>query len=267
MYYLRLPLPVHSGPMIDNSVLSLSPLANPVVLPLRAAGKVAEFGSALVVAPHPDDESLGCGGAIALLRSWGCTVEVLVISDGTRSHPRSCKYPAPALRALRETETRSALAILGVEASQVTFLGLPDGAVPTLGAAEFERAVSRYRVHLAMSAPRTIFLPWRCDPHPDHRATWQLIHSAIADLDLSPQLIEYPIWDWDPEQRGSFTPSQVTGWRLDISSVLELKLQAIAAYRSQMTDLIDDDPEGFRLKPEMLANFARPWEVYLEEKQ
>ena len=117
-----------------------------------------------------------------------------------------------------------------------------------------------------MLAPRTIFLPWRSDPHPDHRATWQIMHTAIANLEQSPQLIEYPIWDWDPEQRGSI-PNQVTGWRLDISSVLELKLQAIAAYRSQTTDLIDDDPEGFRLQPEMLANFARPWEVYLEENR
>jgi hypothetical protein len=46
-----------------------------------------------------------------------------------------------------------------------------------------------------------------------------------------------------------------------------LKQQAIAAYRSQTTNLIDDDPEGFRLTPEMLANFAHPWEVYLEETQ
>jgi hypothetical protein len=49
--------------------------------------------------------------------------------------------------------------------------------------------------------------------------------------------------------------------------VVELKQQAIAAYCSQTTDLIDDDPEGFRLTPEMLANFTRPWEVYIEENR
>jgi len=254
--------------MSNSQVLCLSPLLNPTVLPLRSAVEVANFGSTLVVAPHPDDESLGCGGAIALLRSLGFAVRVLVISDGTLSHPRSCKYPAPALRALRETETLSALAMLGVTAAQVTFLGLPDGAVSTPGDIEFAWAVSLCHEHLTMAAPETIFLPWRDDPHPDHRATWQLIQGALADLNLSPRLIEYPIWDWDPQQQGSFpTRNQVTGWRLDISSVLELKLQAIAAYRSQTTDLIDDDPEGFRLKPEMLANFARPWEVYLEENR
>ena len=56
---------------------------------------------------------------------------------------------------------------------------------------------------------------------------------------------------------------QIDCWRLDINKVVELKILAIKAYRSQTTDLIDDDPEGFRLSPQMLANFARPWEVYL----
>ena len=46
--------------------------------------------------------------------------------------------------------------------------------------------------------------------------------------------------------------------------MVKLKQEAIACYRSQITNLIDDDPEGFRLTPEMLLNFARPWEVYLE---
>jgi LmbE family N-acetylglucosaminyl deacetylase len=61
------------------------------------------------------------------------------------------------------------------------------------------------------------------------------------------------------------TGDRITAWRLDISDVVEVKKQAIAAYRSQTTNLIDDDPEGFRLTPEMLANFTRNWEVYIEE--
>ena len=93
-----------------------------------------------------------------------------------------------------------------------------------------------------------------------------MIHSAIADLKFSPRLIEYPIWDWDSDQSNGLPDSaQIMSWRLDIKSVVSLKQRAIAAYRSQITDLIDDDPEGFRLTPEMLANFTRPWEVYFEE--
>ncbi|MHC5832664.1 MAG: PIG-L deacetylase family protein, partial [Nostoc sp.] len=63
-----------------------SPLSNPSVLPWRSVNEIA-CSPILIVAPHPDDETLGCGGAIALLRSLNCHVQVLVISDGTLSHP------------------------------------------------------------------------------------------------------------------------------------------------------------------------------------
>jgi len=242
-------------------VISASPLANPEVLPLRSVEAIA-CTSALVVAPHPDDETLGCGGAIALLRARGCNVQVLVISDGTLSHPRSCKYPAPKLRALRESETVSALAVLGVNA--VTFLRLPDGAVPTQEP-DFSKAAASCCNYLTQFPPQVVFLPVRYDPHPDHRASWKLIYTALANLTLSSRIIEYPIWDWDKAQRGTLL--NFTSWRLDISTVVKLKQQAIAFYRSQTTNLIDDDPEGFCLTPEMLANFTRPWEVYLEARQ
>lgn len=135
--------------------------------------------------------------------------------------------------------------------------------MPLPKAARFAQAVSECCNYLSELAPRTILLPWRFDPHPDHRATWQLIYTSIAEFGPLPRLIEYPIWDWDPQQ-GLPIPGEVTAWRLDISEVLALKLKAIAAYRSQTTNLIDDDPEGFRLTPAMLANFTRPWEVYFE---
>jgi LmbE family N-acetylglucosaminyl deacetylase len=240
--------------------MTASPLTNPDVLPCRSIKEIA-YSPVLIVAPHPDDETLGCGGAIAMLRSLNCDVCVLVISDGTLSHPNSQKYPAPLLQALRESETLEALAQLGVDSNDVTFCGLQDGSIST----QYMSAVASCSAYLTEVAPQIIFLPWRYDPHPDHRATSKLIHTALRNLDLSPRIIEYPIWDWDPQQRGNLTESEkVTSWRLDIAAVVKLKQQAIACYRSQITNLIDDDPEGFRLTPEMLLNFTRPWEVYLE---
>ncbi len=234
----------------------ISALTNPSV-PLVSIESIAQ-SPVLVVAPHPDDETLGCGGALALLNSLNCDVRVLVISDGTRSHPHSLKYAAPKLQKLRESETLAALHLLGLEAKNVTFLGLKDGSIPT----EYESAVARCHAYLAEINPQLIFLPWRYDPHPDHRASWQLIQTALASLP-QPKIIEYPIWDWDEEQRGNL-PEQAKIWRLDIGKVVLLKQQAISAYRSEITDLIDDDPEGFRLTSSMLANFTRPWEVYIE---
>lgn len=259
---LKLTLLTRFG-LMNNQLITALPLTNPAVLPLRSIKEIAA-SPALVVAPHPDDETLGCGGAIALLRSLNCDVQVLVISDGTLSHPRSQKYPAPALRALRFGETLLALEVLGVDANDVTFLGLPDGSIITQNSPEIISTVSTY---LNEVQPQIIFLPWRYDPHPDHRATWNLIHTALKGVS-QPRLIEYPIWDWDSEQRGNLPePELVSSWRLDIDTVVELKHSAIAAYRSQTTDLIDDDPEGFRLTPEMLLNFTSPWEVYLEVEQ
>ena len=240
-------------------------LASPEDLPVRDLSAI-DRQRVVVVAPHPDDETLGCGGAIALLCNRIYDVRVLVISDGTLSHPNSQKYPAPALQSLREQETLTALSILGVERAAVTFLRLKDGSVPTLTAFNFPRAKTLCQAYLKTALPDTIFIPWRFDPHADHRATWQLIQAAILSLGITPQVIEYPIWDWDIQQQQK-TPDlvQISGWRLNIEPVLDRKCQAIAAYRSQLGQLIDDDPNGFCLSAELLTNFTRPWEVYFEE--
>lgn len=252
---------------IANQTFRPSPLDDPLRSPLQSIHTI-KAGPILVVAPHPDDETLGCGGAIAALRSIGLTVQVLVMSDGTKSHPNSRAYPAPKLRALRESETRCAMSLLGVDASQITFLRLPDGALPVRGTLEFEIALAQCCDYLSSGVPAVLFVPWRFDPHPDHRATWHLIHTALSQLNSGvtsvPRVIEYPIWDWDMAQRQA-SKVAIASWRLDISETVQLKQRAIAAYRSQTTSLIDDDPKGFCLTLEMLANFAQPWELYFEE--
>lgn len=248
---------------MTHSVSNPSPLADPLQLPLHSITHVTG-SSILIVAPHPDDETLGCGGAIALLHSLSCEVRVLVVSDGTRSHPNSRAYPPPRLRSLREAETLAALSQLGVETEQVTFLRLPDGALPDQTAANFDQAVAICQAYIQPILPEIIFLPYQFDPHPDHRATWELIHQSLLNLSHSARCIEYPIWDWDITQRNQLS-SSLHPWRLDIASVSHLKQRAIQCYQSQISDLIHDDPQGFRLKPELLAHFTHPWELYLEK--
>jgi LmbE family N-acetylglucosaminyl deacetylase len=239
-----------------------SVFTRPTALPLYGVDAIwAE--RVLIIAPHPDDECLGCGGAAHLLHSHGCNVQVLVISNGTMSHPNSRKFPAPVLQTLREAETKAAMAVLGIDASAICFLGLQDGAVPTQGA-EFERALQRCCAYLKSASPQLVFLPQRGDPHPDHRASWQLIRAGLEMNHQSVRQLEYPIWNWDRAQRNLIS-GQFTAWRLDISDSVEQKLEAIQAYRSQVSDLIDDDPEGFRLSTTMLDYFQQPWEVYFEE--
>lgn len=245
-------------------------LMHPDRLPLRPERYVENFGATLVVAPHPDDESLGCGGAIALLARAGIPVRILFVSDGSGSHPGSLRYPPERLRALREDEARCAMHALGVPEHHGRFLRLPDRSVPRIGSAGFARAVEQCRECIWGDAfrPETILLPWRRDPHTDHRGAWELIDAALCASPSPPRLLEYPIWLWDLGTDDDMpAPGEANAWRLDISSVLECKRQAISAHRSQTTRMIDDSDEGWYLRPDVIARFSRPWEVFLESRE
>ncbi len=234
-------------------------------MPLHSPDYLKTWGSTMVIAPHQDDETLGCGGAIALLRRQQQPVSVVFVSDGTMSHPHSRKYPAGARRTLREAEARAAVRVLGVEAQQTTFLCWPDTQVPLKGSEDFAEAVSGMREHISAVRPDIVLVPWRRDPHCDHRASWQIVHAAMQQIPKVVRVVEYPVWVWALAQPGDMPqPGEMQAWRLDIAEVLAVKRNAIAAYPSQTTRLIDDDPEGFMLTPEVLAHFTKPYEVYLE---
>ena len=244
---------------------SQKPFADLSQIEKRSAATVLDLGKTLIVAPHPDDESLGCGGAIALLRKYEREVEVLTISDGTLSHPNSKKFPPEKLRELRETEMLAALEILDVSPDKVKFLRFPDRRVPNESSPDFTAAVETVKGFLTEHSPATIVVPWRRDPHPDHRATWQIFHAANAFLDDVLRIIEYPIWLWEMADAADLPAAdEVEIWRLDIAEVAAQKQSAIHAHLSQTTGLIDDDADGFRLPPEVLAHFAVPFEIYLE---
>lgn len=227
---------------------------------------VISWGKTLVVAPHPDDESLGCGGAVALLRKFGNEVTVLTVSDGARSHPNSKKFPPLKLRDLRESETIAALEILGVPAYKITFLRFPDGSVPGELSDDFAAAVTIVRNHLAKISPQMILLPWRRDPHPDHLASWQIFQAAIIDNREDYRVLEYPIWLWERAGNADLPREEnIKIRRLEISEAAVQKQAAIRAHASQTNGLIDDDPNGFQLSAEVLAHFNSEFETYFEE--
>ncbi len=226
--------------------------------------KLRSWGRTLVVAPHPDDESLGCGGVIALLRQRGHAVSVLFVSDGSMSHPNSRRYPPEARRDLREAEATDALKILGVAPADIHFLRLPDTRVPVPTSEDFSQAVALVHEQLAQLRPQTVLVPWRRDPHGDHRATWHLLQAAVNQLEAPVRWLEYPIWVWESTQPDDLpTAADGSWWRVNVSDVLSQKRRAIASHVSQTTPLIDDDPEGFALSPEMISHFTQPYEYFL----
>lgn len=227
---------------------------------------ISKWGKTLVVAPHPDDESLGCGGAIALLRLAEVEVIVAAISDGTMSHPNSKKFPPEKLRDLREREMIDALKILGVEKESVTFWRLPDRRLPNREDTDFQTAVERAGEYLRENEPQTILIPWRNDPHPDHKAVREIFDSANKSSENRFRILEYPIWLWEMAQNADLPSTEnFRIYRLNIADVTETKQRAVRAHASQITDLIEDDPNGFRLSEEVLAHFAVPFEIYFEE--
>ncbi len=236
--------------------------------PVLGPGFVANLGSTVIIAPHPDDEALGCGGLMALLHQAGTPVAAVLVSDGSMSHPASTLFSGPARRAVRETEFRHALTILGADAAEPLLLGLPDGQVPASDEEPgFAVAATQLREFLERQQAATVVVPWRRDPHLDHRATSRLVQAALAGMATAPRRLEYVVWAWERAASTDWPTDadKVAGVRLDIGAVLGQKQRAIAAHRSQVAPgVFTDDPDGFLLSAEMLAHFNGPYEVFFE---
>jgi len=239
--------------------MSAQSLALPRVLDAHA------LGSVLVVAPHPDDESMGCGGLMALLRTRRIPVFVLLLSDGEMSHPGSRAWSPAARAALRRLEFTQALAALNLEPQAMLALGLPDGALPGCEEPGFAAAVTAVERCMRSHPHQTLLVPWRRDPHADHRAGSAIARAANAGLTHPMRVLEYGVW---MAERGSADDLPCDGeaihWQLDIRAVVERKLAALAAHRSQCGDAIFDDPLGFTLPLAMRMRCADPREVFFE---
>jgi LmbE family N-acetylglucosaminyl deacetylase len=91
-------------------------------------------------------------------------------------------------------------------------------------------------------------MPWRRDPHCDHRESWRLAQTAIGSAKNNARVFEYAIWLDELSQPEDFPqPREVESVMFDISPAVGAKRAAISAHHSQTTNLINDDPKGFRL--------------------
>lgn len=205
----------------------------------------------LIVAPHPDDETLGCGGVIARAAAGSADVQVVVMTDGSA-------YPVSPDRAsvarVRRTEALAAMAALGVPSDRITFFDFPDGEL------EHHRLAGAQRLSelLRRVAPQQIFVPYQKDRHPDHVATAEILCAAYAAAGIVADVYEYPIWFfafWPligavPQFSGGRARRRLAALRRTIVSSIRLftqfrtillldaddvrrKTSAVACYRSQ----------------------------------
>ena len=223
--------------------------------------KNIDHASCVVVAPHPDDESLGCGGTIARKAARGTPVTVVLATDGGGAE-------------VREAEARAAVGALGLTDDDLVFLGFPDGALADHDA-ELRAAITEV---LADRRPDQVLVCSAADAHPDHVALNRATTAVCAGQARPPQVLEYPVWAWvrwpfsvAPARTGSRW-SRLGQLRRGVraqrpvrvplgADAARAKAAAIAAHRSQHAS--EGAASGEGLPPSVLACFRGRSEVLL----
>jgi LmbE family N-acetylglucosaminyl deacetylase len=181
----------------------------------------------LVIAPHPDDEVLGCGGVIARHSARGDRVQVVVVSRGAPDI-----FPPEEVEGTR-AELAAAHQLLGVE--EVHFLDFPAPRLSTLPG----HALADRLTHLVREIqPRTVYAPHWGDLHSDHKAVYWASMVATRpngesrlDRLLCYETLSETEWG-GPSAENAFSPTVF----VDITDFLSAKLQAMACYRSQLKE-------------------------------
>lgn len=178
-------------------------------------------GPWLVFAPHADDETFGMGGTLYQAAQQGIETTVIVMTDGALGGD------ADDLVERRQAEVQAAATLLGVTALHLWDFpdrGLTQEAVQPV-------AVAKVAACLADCQPATVFIPGLLELHPDHRATSDIVWSALQQLqerpwrDLNPACWLYEISVQSPVNRLT-----------DITPALTVKQQAMDIYASQNSE-------------------------------
>ena len=212
----------------------------------RTALRIDAVDELVVIAAHPDDETLGAGGMIARCHGSGIPVRVLCVTDGAASHPGD-----RGITEARAAELASAIEQLA-PGSTVEMLGFPDG--------ETERYRDDIRnalaARLADSSPRlALASPWRGDGHRDHR----IVGEVTAELAGNRMLLEYPIWMWHwatPEH-------EVIPWNRMVALEIDAQTKS-TAMESFVSQVTGSQPI---LRPDFLEHFTRELEIFVTSEQ
>jgi len=227
---------------------------------------------AIVFAPHPDDETLGCGGTIAKKLSEGYDVSVVFMTDGRHSLTELgvSSRPTPfEMKEIRREDAMRATKILGLQEKNLLFLDFEDKTLE-----KHERQVEEKIVEILKDvSPVEVFFPQEREYNIDHRVTNMIIRRAIEVSNLHP--IEYQFiiaWSFpfyllihvmNERTFDLFTPKFVRGnlISVDISEFLRLKEMAIKEYKSQIT-VLSSGQKRPALKRSFLKRFLKNEEKF-----
>jgi LmbE family N-acetylglucosaminyl deacetylase len=209
--------------------------------------------NAVVLSPHPDDETLGIGGLMSSLIMAEVPVTVIAATDGEASHPRSSAATRAFLRRRRPAEARSALSVLGAgKVPKVIRLGLPDG-----GLGRSEGALTEL-VSGLLGPGDWCFATWERDGHPDHEAAGR--SARVACDRVGARLVSYPIWMWHWATAADGQLPWSRARRIPLPPLaLKRKAMAVASFRTQIRPLSPTEPAI--VPPNDLAHFQRSFET------
>jgi len=209
----------------------------------------------VVVAPHPDDEVLACGGLLALRAAAGLPSLVIALSDGEASHGTHDALASRRLGDRRVQESRAGLRALGVQAPSVLRLGLADGSIAT--AVELIAA----KLALRLRPTDTVVVTWAMDGHPDHEAAADASLRAAAASAC--RVLQAPVWMW----HWAAPADRRVPWNhmlaLDLPEhAIQAKQAALRCHQSQLEDR--GAGLGPVLVPSIVDRAARATEYFFE---
>ncbi|WP_251445673.1 PIG-L deacetylase family protein [Microbacterium sp. USTB-Y] len=211
-------------------------------------------GDLLVIAPHPDDETIGCAATMVRRRLRGARVRVVVVSDGGNSH-RSALISEHELATIRRDESLAAADLLGIGRGAVQFLGFDSAQLR----AQPQAVVSAITDQIRQFGPSEILTTSIVEWSDEHRIVAGLVRLATEESGFTGVLREFPVWHWDNG------PSRAKPWASPLRHVVDLirfrrlaaasrpgvsvpvaelrplKEAAFACYRSQTTNLTGEE--------------------------
>ncbi|GAA1995943.1 PIG-L family deacetylase [Microbacterium pumilum] len=218
----------------------------------------------VVVAAHPDDETLGAAGLMARVAAAGARVTVVVATDGEGSHPHSTTHTRARLSAARRDEVVRAVRHVA-PAAELHFLLLPDSGLHEQRD-DFRRDLSRVldheRTDSAGGNGLLVVAPWSGDGHRDHRVAAEVVAELCAERGI--RHLGYPIWLWHWARPGEVP------WRHAEALTLtdeerSAKGEAMAEHRTQIDPLSESPGDEPILHERMRMHFERAREVFVQE--
>lgn len=190
------------------------------------------MSTVLVVAAHPDDEVLGCGGTIAHHADTGDQVQVLIVAEGatSRLQQRDREQATDELSALAQA-TQQAGAILGAQG--VELLDLPDNRLDSLDRLDLIKHIEE---RIARHQPQVVYVHHAGDVNVDHRRLHEAVVTACRPIPGQQvrRLLSFEVassTEWQPP--GS-SPAFQPNWFVDISAQWPRKREALEVYASEM---------------------------------